>query len=328
MDARATARSARIALVALMLAVSAPSLAESATKTAAPAAKPGQRAGAAPRTFASTLEDLATLDRTKVARALGELEAMASARSVAPVQARIMDGLPPDLLGKAIDVLRASRSPAAGPVLVDLLGHRRAAIRAAAATALGALAVRSAGKPLIAALTDPDAQVRGASLVALGLIREPRAIEPVCTAVERGEDAAVVVLAQLARPTDLARLVDYAKGRSFAVMRPAFDTLMARTDFPQRGKLDLIARLGGLRSPPVQDYLRDLLTKLPAGNKNAWMRAIGDAIQNGREEGPPSGAPSTAAPPPPQASAPQVPATQPPPEAPPPPRLPSPPATP
>lgn len=295
MDARATAWSARIALVALVLGVAARSAAETATKTAEPAAKAAQAAAAEPRTFANTLADLAALDRPQVARALAELEAMASARSVAPVQARIQEGLPPDLLGKAIDVLRASRSAAAGPVLVDLLGHRRAAIRAAAATALGALAVRSAGKALIAALTDPDAQVRSASLVALGLIREPRAIEPVCAAVERGDDAAVVVLAQLARPTDVARLVGYARGRSFVAMRPALDTLMARADFPQRGKLDLIAKLGELRSPPVEDYLRDLLTKLPAGNKTTWMRAIGDAIRAAREEGAPSGAPATAA---------------------------------
>lgn len=292
MDARATARSARIALVALVLGVCARATAETATKAAEPSAK---ATPATPRRFASTLEDLATVDRTKVARALAELEALASARSVAPVQARIQEGLPPDLLVKAIDVLRASRSAGAGPVLVDLLGHRRAAIRAAAAAALGALAARSAGNPLIAALTDPDAQVRSASLVALGLIREVRAIGPVSAAVERGEDAAVVVLAQIARPTELARLVGYAKGRSFVVMRPAFDTLLARTDFPQRGKLDLIAKLGELRSPPVEEYLRDLLVKLPAGNKNAWMRAIGDAIRTGREGDVPSGAPANAA---------------------------------
>jgi hypothetical protein len=251
-----------------------------ATAPAAASAAPTAKAPIAikPLTFAQVLSDLASTDRARVEAALTVLEAKPEPRGVGPLAARIREGLPPELVLRAIRILAANKGGTSPAALRELLGHRRPELRKAAAEALGSQGARAQGQALLPLLDDPDATVRSAALAALATLGERRALEPAFAAVEGGSSDAVLCIARLAQPADLERLVGLASQRPFGVLQPAFELVLERKDFPPRGKLDLVAKIGALGTQPAQDYLRDYLTRVPEPGKKPMMVAIGKAL--------------------------------------------------
>jgi hypothetical protein len=278
----APAPAAASAPAAAKVASAAPAAAPAAKAApAAPAAKPAAPAAAKPPSFSQVLGDLASTDRTRVEAALGVLEAKPDPRGVTPLAARIRDGLPPELVVRAIKILAVNRGGSSATVLRELLSHRRTEVRKAAVDALGSQGARAQAPALLPLLNDPEPTVRSASLAALATLGERRALEPAFSAVENGSSDAVLCIARLAQPADLERLVGLTSQRPFGALQPAFELLLGRSDFPPRGKLDLVARIGRLGTAPAQDYLRDYLNRVPEPGKKPMMVAIGKALQTG-----------------------------------------------
>ncbi|MBX3248200.1 MAG: hypothetical protein KF901_13560 [Myxococcales bacterium] len=247
-----TARALATALLVLGLASAA-----EAQRRAAP--------GGANARFAEAEEMLAAADADAIRMGLEILAEVGGARAVTPIAARIQRGLPPDVLASAIDTLSMLARPEAGPVLFELLSHRRAEVRAQAAQAIVAVRARGGDRALTAALSDANVEVRRAAAIGLGQLGARDAAPQLFVALERGLLEAAPALGQVVTPDDVDRVLTFLGRVPFDALFPAFDELFARRDIPERVKLAIIARLEGLATPEVKTYLTELADALPDG---------------------------------------------------------------
>jgi len=204
-------------------------------------------------------------DADSIRLGLETLGARGEARAVAPIAERIRSGLPNELTQVAIATLGTLGRPEAGPVLIELLSHRRAAVRIAAVEAIAATKPRRGGEALLAALDDMTPSVRAAAALALGQLGHRAAVDTLFTALERDVFEAAQAIGQLATPSHVDRLFTHVGRLPFDVLTPTFNELFARSDFPDRAKIDLIARLAELATPQVKAYLVELADQLPNG---------------------------------------------------------------
>ncbi|MBO6939565.1 MAG: HEAT repeat domain-containing protein [Deltaproteobacteria bacterium] len=215
--------------------------------------------------FDEAVELVQSSDPDSIRLGLETLGARAEARAVAPIAARIRSGLPAELTELAVTTLAVMERPEAGPVLIELLSHRRPSVRLAAIEAIAATKPRQGGEALMRALDDMTPSVRAAAALALGQIGHRAAIDTLFTALERDVLEAAQAIGQLALPTHMDRLFDHVGQMPFDVLTPAFNELFARSDFPDRAKIDLIGRLAELATPQVKTYLTELADQLPSG---------------------------------------------------------------
>jgi len=215
--------------------------------------------------FDEAVELVQSSDADSIRLGLETLGARGEARAVAPIAERIRKGLPTELTEVAITTLGIMGRPEAGPVLIELLSHRRASVRLAAVEAIAATKPRRGGEALVAALDDMTPSVRAAAALALGQIGHRAALDTLFTALERDVHEAAQAIGQLATPSQMDRLFTHVGRMPFDVLTPAFNELFARADFPDRAKIDLIGRLAELATPQVKTYLVELADQLPNG---------------------------------------------------------------
>jgi len=98
---------------------------------------------------------------------------LGSPGAVAPLSARIRRGLPPELLVMAVDTLGILGRNEAGPILFELVQHRRPEVRLRAVQAIATCRPDAADRVLVVALSDSSAPVRTSAAQTLG---EPRAV--------------------------------------------------------------------------------------------------------------------------------------------------------
>ncbi len=215
--------------------------------------------------FDEAVELVQSSDADSIRLGLETLGARGEARGVAPIAERIRSGLPNELTQFAITTLGVMGRPEAGPVLIELLSHRRADVRLAAIEAIAATKPRRGGEALVKALDDMTPTVRAAAALALGQIGHRAAVDSLFTALERDILEAAQAIGQLATPDHMDRLFTHVGQMPFDVLTPAFNELFARDDFPDRAKIDLIGRLAELATPQVKTYLTELADQLPSG---------------------------------------------------------------
>lgn len=203
---------------------------------------------------------------------------MGTGPAIEPLAARIRQGLAPELLDMALDTLLVAARPEAGPVLIELTSHRRAAVRLKAVQAIVASRARGAEGCLTTALNDGDPGVRSAAALGLGQLNARASVETLFLALERGVLEASTAIGQLAAPADIPRLRSYVGRLPFDAMTPAFSEILARRDVPERAKLDLIAQLAEVATSEVRTYLQEFVSSLPATDHSAIRRAAEDAV--------------------------------------------------
>ncbi len=218
-------------------------------------------------------------DPDKVRAGLEQLGLIGKPAVVRPISERLRQGLNPPLMLLAIETLMATKSPRAGPILIELCSHRRAAIRAAAVGALGELRVRTAREVLREALDDSEPAVRAAAAGALTRMRDRGTLKTLYALFERGEKPALEAIAALATPVEIKRLLGYLEDRPLSALEPAFIALFERKSFPRPGKMSLIAGLTENGSPDAEQFLRDRLAKLSGAEQAPLSRAIGKALE-------------------------------------------------
>jgi hypothetical protein len=206
--------------------------------------------------------------------AIEQVGVAGDASLIPPLAARIERGLPPELLDAAVDTLSVMARPEAGPVLLQLASHRRAAIRAKAVAALVACHARGADGALINALRDLDPSVRAAAALGLGQLGARNAVDSLFLAFERGVAEAGASLGQLVNEQQIPRLAGYLGHTPFDMMTPAFDEIFARPDIAERVKLDLVNRFAELATAGVKTYLETLAASQPAGASTLRQRAL------------------------------------------------------
>jgi hypothetical protein len=197
---------------------------------------------------------------------------------VAPLEERIRQGLPPDLLEAAVVTLMALSQPEAGPVLFELTTHRRPEIRLRAVEALVATNPPGAASALTVALSDSDPKVRSAAATGLGEIEATSAVEKLFLSLDRGNMEASGAIGRVLSAGDVRRLVSYLGKIPFHSLAPALAEVLKRKDVTESAKLELVARLEDTGTREVKTYLADLVAsagnELPQPVSRAMLRAM------------------------------------------------------
>ncbi|MCB9591800.1 MAG: HEAT repeat domain-containing protein [Sandaracinaceae bacterium] len=238
-------------------------------------------AAASPASAQDFDEAVAQLEGTNpdaVRGGLEQLGLLGNARAVDPIAARVRRGLPPELLGVAVDTLMILGRPQAGPVLVELLGHRRPDIRLKAVQAIVACQPRGADRVLTEALGDTDATVRGAAAEGLGTLGAHGAVDALFHAMERRVPEAAPAIAAVADPRDVDRFLGLLGRVPFAEVTTALGEMLHRANLAASAKLAIIHRLSELATPEVRQFLEELVANADASIPANVLRAAQDAI--------------------------------------------------
>ena len=198
-----------------------------------------------------------------------------TSRVVAPLSARIRRGLPADLLDLAIETLGIVAHRDAGPVLFELLTHRREAVRLQVVAAIISCRPRGADGALVTALSDSDPRVRAAAALGLGQLGARAKLDDLFHAFERGVLESATAIGQLADGDGADRLLQHLGRVPFDAIAPAINELIARDDVAERVKMDIVGRLAELATPEVRQYLQELVEAL---DDSPVRRAAEDAV--------------------------------------------------
>lgn len=222
---------------------------------------------------------MSTGERDSVEAGIQSLGMLGKPEAVAPLVARMREGLPPDLLEAAIVTCMALGQPEAGPVLFELTLHRRPVIRQRAVEAIAALAPPGADAALVTALSDQDANVRAAAARALGELKAQGALEPLFLALDRGNMEASGAIGKIVAPDQTGRLWAYMGKIPFNSLAPAMAEVLSRTDVTQKTKLELVARLQEVATPEVKGFLGDYMAGAQGELDPVLSKAILRAMQ-------------------------------------------------
>lgn len=178
--------------------------------------------------------------------------------AVRQIEARIEQGLPPRVLARAVAALARIGDRGAVSVLLELASHRRAAVRAQVAEALGHSSDSRGRSVLADLLDDPDPRVRSAAAVGIGLVGAQGVIDTVIQAAARGVAEAAIALGQHARPGDIPRVLRRLDASTLGALAPALRVLLDREDLPLRSKRSIVAALAQLNDPECEHILREV----------------------------------------------------------------------
>jgi HEAT repeat protein len=231
---------------------------------------------AAQLTLDQAIEQLRSTDPTEVRTAIESFGLLGSPAAIGPLSERIRAGLPPELLGVAVDTLTVLGRREAGPVLFELLSHRRPEIRLLAVQAIEACTPPGADRALITSLSDSNPEVRALAATTLGEMEARSAVEPLFLALDHHIIEAGVALAHIVDAAGSARLLTYVGREPFATLRPILSTLMTRANLPARARLDVVARIGELATSEARALLEEVdASDLPA--RDPVRRAAAEA---------------------------------------------------
>jgi len=233
---------------------------------------------AAQSDFDQGVAALASTNAAEVRGGLEQLGLLGNARAVGPISERIRRGLPGDLLGVAVDTLMILGRPQAGPVLFELMNHRRADIRLKAVQAIVACEPRGAEGILAEGLSDMDPAVRGASAEGLGATGARRSVDALFHAMERRVPEAAMAIAQVARAADVDRFLETLGRVPFEGVTAALSEMLHRADLAASAKLSIVHRLTELATPEVRQFLEDLVSNADPNVPPNVLRAAQDAI--------------------------------------------------
>lgn len=233
--------------------------------------------------LASAAKQLASGERDQVEAGIQSLGLLGVEAAVAPLVARIEQGLPNDLLETAIVTLMALGQPSAGPALYELAHYRRPEIRLRAIEAITAVRPAAGEVALREALSDGDVAVRSAAATGLGEIGTQASIDTLFVALDHGIMEAGAAIGKLVPARDVKRLFGYLGKVPFRSLAPAFAEAIKRSDVSESDKLAIIARLEEVGTGEVKAFLGDVMAstegKLAQPVSRAMLRAMQEIVE-------------------------------------------------
>jgi HEAT repeat protein len=177
-------------------------------------------------------------------------------------------GLPDALADRAAAGLGTLGHRSAYPTLLKLTQHRRARMRIAAYRALAGLHDREGlhvSQVIVSGLSDSDSAVRAVAATLLGALRDASQVAPLLRALSLGVLEAALSIGQLARADQVAAYHALLGHVALDAMLAGYDRLLRRADLDQASKLQIIAVLTEQPSPATAACLRAQLAdaKLP-----------------------------------------------------------------
>ena len=197
-----------------------------------------------------------------IGRELDGLGRQGGRESVTRIQARIQEGLPPQLLARAVAALTQINDRHAVGALLELASHRRGAVRAQVAEALGRSSDSRGRTVLAELLDDPDPRVRSAAAVAIGQVGAQGAMDTVIQAAARGVAEAAIALGEHAGAADVPRMLRRLDGSTLPALAPPLRVLLGRENLPLRSKQAIVRALSQLRDPECERMLREASASL------------------------------------------------------------------
>lgn len=199
-------------------------------------------------------------------------------RAAVAISARIGRGLPPGLLGFAIEMLSLLGKPDARPVLLRLLGHRRADVRRLAVRGLAACAPATAPADVASAVDDSDPSVRELAVDTLAELGATSATAVLANAAEREVPGAYLALATVVAAEELDRLLDFVGRRPLGELRSALLTVLTRPDLPTAARTQVVARVGELATPGARAVLESALAQSENPLPSTLRRSVESAL--------------------------------------------------
>jgi hypothetical protein len=220
-----------------------------------------------PRVLREAIADVGSTDAARIERALPVLATSRSPAAALALAGLVKRGPSGALLIPTIDALGALGRPESQDALISLLRHVRAEVRARAAVALGPVRSPRVSRALTVALGDREALVRAAAARSLATAGLRDAVDDLVLAVERGNDAAAAAVGVLGDASHAERLAGLVGRMPLAVLLPGIRAFLTRRDLPERAKIGIVDRLGGLATPEVKDFLTALAGELPVAQR-------------------------------------------------------------
>lgn len=219
---------------------------------------------AAQLSFEEAVEAIDSDSESRIQSAIESFGIAGEARAVAPLVARARRGLPPAMLEQVLDTLAVLGQPDAGPLLFEMLSHRRASVRLRAVQAIASCHPRGADRALTSSLSDSSAEVRAAAATTLGDLGATTAIDSLFLAFDRSVPEAGMAIARLARPEDVTRVLALVGRVPFSQMGPMLVEMLSRDSLAQRSRLEIVARLGEQASAEARSLLETFAQSRPA----------------------------------------------------------------
>jgi hypothetical protein len=249
---------------------------------------PGVGNGPAARviTLRDAMQLLRSADGDEVSNGLDALVRLGTPEVIPPMVDLIHRGVDDATLENVVDKLGIVGRPEAIDELSSLLHHRRATVREKAVTALSHIRDNRVRPLLESGLRDSAAAVRAAAARALGETGARQSVELLQRAFERNVPEAAEALGRLGAVQVAERMLE-AVGRSpLGVLLPGFRRFLDRRDIPDPAKLQIIEQLVA-RSPTgeVKRFLQQWVDSLPPTVRTPARTRAMLAIQQIHDDG-------------------------------------------
>lgn len=276
-----------------------PAAAAPAAKPAAAAAKPAAAAAAAPAKAGPAKKiNSGKLDMKEITAALESSDAsrietaLVNVRmagkdgggkaATALVVQRLKNGLPRELLKKALDTLTDVEDPEATEGCALYMAHRDPDIRLSALKCLGEAASPEAVLAIRAALGDVDPRVHSTAATLLGETKATAAVPDLIVALDKGVNEAAVSIGQLcdAKAGECDQLLNRMKSKPLDVISSGLQQILARKDVPDDYKKKIITQVRELASAKAREFLEGVKKTWPPNGSKVVGEALDKAIKD------------------------------------------------
>jgi len=198
----------------------------------------------------------------------------------AAIVAKIKDGLPRELLKKALDTLGDLEDPNAAEAGVMYLAHRDPEVRLAAVHCLGGSKGPVATKALREALGDLDARVHSMAATHLGTTKAAEAVPDLILALDKGVTSAAVSIGMLCDEKSCDGLLERMKSKPFDVISSGLEQVLARKEIKDEYKIKVITQVRELASQKAREFLQSVRQAWPATGSKKVSDALDKAIKD------------------------------------------------
>ncbi len=274
--------------LAVAIALSAPFAAGQAKKAAAP--KAGAAAG--PKTkldVKATQAALAGTSSAEVETALVNIRMAGKdggGKAIVPaLSTRLKNGLPKELLKKALETIGELEDPAAAEPCEAYLAHRDPEVRLAAVRCLGGAKGPAATKALRVALADLDLRVHSLAATLLGEAHSPDAVADLVIALDKGVNEAAVSIGMLCEgkggsDKSCDALTERLKSKPLDVIASGLQQVLTRKEIPDDYKKNVIKVVRELASAKAREVLEGVKKGYPKDGSKAVAEALDKAIKD------------------------------------------------
>ncbi|MBK7397380.1 MAG: HEAT repeat domain-containing protein [Myxococcales bacterium] len=205
--------------------------------------------------------------------------------ATAPLAARLKNGLPKELLKKALETIGELEDPAAAESCEAYLAHRDPEVRLAAVRCLGGAKGPAATKALRVALADLDVRVHGLAATLLGEAKAAEAVPELVVALDKGVNEAAVSIGQLCEgkagsDKSCDALTERLKSKPLDVIASGLQQVLTRKDVPDDYKKNIIKVVRELSSAKAREVLESVKKGYPKDGSKAVLDALDKAIKD------------------------------------------------